>query len=350
MPFTRELLYSRHVLSHPQIDDWIGKSEQSSSLDEKLEEMGRMAEFIAITDAFVAAGLNFVSFKGPLLSQRLYGDTTYRRYGDFDFLFDIPAAEIAAEILVNNGYLAVYYEIPEQDRQKKEFFNNVKEICFYNSEKDSSIEIHWKLFFGKFLPLEKLEQIIASNLSEISLAGRTFTVLNPELDLLYLVIHGGLHCFRRLKWLVDIKDFLEKVPIDNEKFMLLTLQLNASRMVALCNQVLLVYFPDSKVLPGNYRTDSYLLDFSIEKIESETYEDKKSLKESIRNYRFLLSAFPSLRYKISIFHHIFFLSYIVQTKKTSRIPFAFMFIVPFQTLFRKIKVSESALKEQNYNQ
>jgi hypothetical protein len=49
------------------------------------------------------------------------------------------------------------------------------------------------------------------NLSQLSFAGRTFTVLNPELDLLYLVIHGGLHGFFRLKWLVDIKIFWRKL-------------------------------------------------------------------------------------------------------------------------------------------
>jgi hypothetical protein len=335
--FTRESLYNRHILSHHQIDDWIGTSEKTISLNEKLQEMARIAEFLAITDAFVNEGLKFVSFKGPLLSQRLYGDATYRRYGDFDFLFDIPNAQIAIEILIKNGYSAVYYLVPEKDGQKKEFFRNIKEICFYNAAKDTNIEIHWKLFSGKFLPINKLNQIIAANLSQISFAGRNFTVLNPEFDLLYLVIHGGLHCFRRLKWLVDIKDFLDKVPIDVEKFQDLTKQLNASRLVALCNEVLKVYFPDSNLLPGNYRVNSFLVDYAIEKIESKTYENKKSFKESIRGYRYLLNAFPSWPYKLSVFQTIFFLSYVVQTKKTSCIPFAYIFIVPFQTILRLAK-------------
>jgi hypothetical protein len=343
MPFTRELLYNRHRLSHPQIDGWIGKSDQTANLEEKLGEMARMAEFIAITDDFVAAGLDFVCFKGPLLSQRLYGDATYRRYRDFDFLFDIPTAEIAYKLLVKKGYIPDDYKIPDEEgSHKKQFFKHIRDISLYNSEKNICIEIHWKLFAGSFLPLEKLQRIISSNLSEISLAGRPFTVLNPELDLLYLVIHGGLHGFFRLKWLIDIKDFLEKVPVDLEKFQQLTNQLNASRMVALCNEVLIMYFPDSTVLPGKKSAHRNLLNYTIESIGG--VNDELSL-DFVKYYPFALAAFPGWRYKINYIHNMLFRSYVVHKKRNSFIPMAYILIVPFQTVIRWIKERNQSTAE-----
>jgi hypothetical protein len=339
--FTRELLYVRHSLSHSQIDSWLGKSEQGSNVEEKLQEMTRIAEFIAVTDAFTQAGLQFISFKGPLLSVRLYRDATSRRYRDFDFLLTIADIEKAFKILMDCGYQPEDYVIPEDNHSKNKFFSHLREISLYNSEKDNCIELHWKLFSGRIIPQDQLMQIIRSNLSEISFAGRTFTVLNPELDLLYLVIHGGLHSFFRLKWLVDIKDFLEKVTIDKEKFLLLTNQLNASRMVALCNEVIKLYFPESNLLPGNYSAKSYLLRFTVEKIESKSEENVKSFRDFVRYYRFSFGAFPGWRYKISVFYYMFFLPYLVHSKKTPSNFFVLFFIVPFQAVSRWMKKTKN---------
>lgn len=331
---TRDILYNRHGLSYAQIDNWLGKSEQRAGMDEKLREMARLAEFISINDAFSEAGLNFVSFKGPLLSNRLYGDATYRKYNDFDFLFDISSAEKANEILIKKGYSALFNNIPSRECQKKIFFRHIKEILLYNSQKDTNIEIHWNLFNGKFVTPNQIQQIVSANLYKITFAGRNFTVFNAEFELLYLVIHGGMHCFRRLKWLIDIRDYIENVPIDAEKFQLLTKQLNAFRLVALCNELLKIYFPASNLLPVKFNIKNYLLNYAIEKIESESYEDKRMLKEFIKGYRFLLSAFPGWQYKISIIKHVFFSTYINNAKTISCFPLAFILIVPFQKISR----------------
>jgi hypothetical protein len=52
--------------------------------------------------------------------------------------------------------------------------------------------------------------IVSENLQEIVFSGRKFTILNRELELLFLLLHGSRHGWERLKWLVDINDY----PID----------------------------------------------------------------------------------------------------------------------------------------
>ena len=81
----------------------------------------------------------------------------------------------------------------------------------------------------------------------------------------------------------------------------------------------------------------YLLYYTIEKIESENYRNKKSFKEFFKGYRFLFSTFSGWRYKISIFQYIFFASYVANTKKILCLPLAFIVLVPFQTVIRWIK-------------
>jgi len=87
----------------------------------------------------------------------------------------------------------------------------------------------------------------------------------------------------------------------------------------------------------------------IDKIESKNEEeDMGSFKSFFKQFSFSIRAFPGWRYKLSIIHNLFFSSYVVHTKKESRIPFAYILQVPFQTVWRWIKVkSNTTPKDQN---
>lgn len=345
MSFSRDLLYTRHRLSHQQINDWFDEPEFPIPIEDKLSDMAKAAEFIAVTDNFREYGIEFISMKGPLLSHRLYGDTTYRRYRDFDFLFDQYNAEKAYKMLIEIGYHPYNLEIPKTESKKKEFFKHIHDTPLYNSANGIIIEIHTKLFRYRHLPQDELNKIIKSNLTPVELSGRQFTVLNNELELLYLIIHGGLHRFRRLKWLVDIKDFLKSIPFDQKKFETLAHELNANRLVGLCNAVLQRYYSDEDFFKDFPKPKKRILRNVVTALKDKDDQEAGTFKKFISFIAFTLWAQPGWRYKQSVMFKHLYLSYAVNSDNQSKSPLVLDLLkVPFKTAARWL-----SRKNRHYN-
>ena len=184
------------------------------------------------------------------------------------------------------------------------------QILFVHPEKQLNVEIHWKLFKSEITDSQVLSDVLNSNKDQIQFKDRNFQVFNNELELLYLIIHGGHHAWFRLKWLVDVKDFIEKIPFDSEKFTQLVEQLNAQRMVSLCNQTLSRYFPDCTLLPCKpVGSTKKRLGFTIAQIEDEGYYNKSFL-ERVKTYWYEIQCFPGLRFKLSVVGVIFYGKYL----------------------------------------
>jgi hypothetical protein len=99
-----EILRSRHRLSAQQINTLAGGRVIEESYEEKAGTLVKVAEFIKVTDLLRAGRIDFIPLKGPLLSFRLYGDATTRRYGDLDILVDPSEVEKARVGLLAAGY------------------------------------------------------------------------------------------------------------------------------------------------------------------------------------------------------------------------------------------------------
>ena len=299
-PFSsREVLNQRHRLSHQQIDDLLKENYAGKHLSEKFGQLFQVGEFIKFSDEFRKAAVRFIPLKGPILSYRLHKDPSYRNSNDLDFLIDEKAVEKAIAILEKNGYKSHHFPWPANPEKKRRLIKLSNQILFIHPEKQINIEIHWKLFKFEITNSEILSEVLRSNEQQIQFKERNFTVFNNELELLYLVIHGGLHAWFRLKWLFDVKDFIEKAPFDPEKFNQLVVQLNASRMVSLCNALLTKYFPGCPVLPsGSVSAPNIRFSYTVSQIEVEECYNKTFL-EKINGYWFKLLCFPGFRYKIS---------------------------------------------------
>lgn len=336
-----EILKIRHRLSQQQIDELVGKTGQDGRMEEKIGEMVRVSEFLYVTDIFKSGGLKFISFKGPLLSYRLYKDATWRQYNDFDFLFDVPSSEKAIEILLKRGYVTPYYKMPVNECRKEMLRRHINEVYLYHPEKNVSIEIHWDLFSYRITSQFAINEIISHNLTEIDFAGRSFTAFNPEFDLLYMVIHGGMHYFRRLKWLVDIKDFLKKIVIDENKFRQLTMQMNASRIVAICNEMLNIYFPGTSLLPSYFNAPPSMVRYAVHQIEIEKDEDGRNIPEYLKGLGYNLRAFPGIDYKLSLIQSFLFATDLASSTKIPCISLFYYIISPFYKLYRGFRLNKN---------
>ncbi len=335
--FSRELLYYRHRLSHQQIDDFLDEKVSDNFLAFKLRLMEKVREYIVVADAFSCAGIQFIPLKGPILSYRLYDDASYRYFNDLDFLLDVKDIDVAVELLKERGYHPSNFKWPGEKRRKNILYKHNNQYGLYNPDKNILIELHWKLFPVDLINLLKQESLINRSQKSIEFSGRNFRVFDNEFEMLYLIIHGGKHGWRRLKWLVDIQQILQRWEIDFQKFNRLVDIWKAHRMVALCRSFLDIYFPDvAQKLPAS-DCSPYLKNFALEQISMEEEYAESSVKGIWRSLRFKMKAFPGLAYKRSVLKSFLFAVKDLDNEKLPPFSIFYYFYNPIGRIRRKIK-------------
>ncbi|MEL7588443.1 MAG: nucleotidyltransferase family protein [Prolixibacteraceae bacterium] len=234
----RTCLYNRHRLSHQQIDRWLGEKRAGEFRQEKLMQLERARLFLQVTDKLREHQIDFVCLKGPLLSQRIYGDPTVRISHDIDLLVDLADLEAALNVFEEDGYTYMYDLRWPKEKFRQELLKNVTHhISLWNRQTNLYVEIHWILMSNIPLPPQEVREITLQNSTTTLLAGRRFTVLNKELELVFLIIHGTRHGWNRLKWLTDIRDYPVH-DLDTTLFCKLAERFRAERAIALTNHFL----------------------------------------------------------------------------------------------------------------
>lgn len=305
---TRELLYDRHRLSDRQIDDWVGKGKNLGSHEDIVSQLSQVAYFIEITDYFREAGIPFNSFKGPLLSQKIYKDPTYRYFNDLDFLIDRQYLSDMLFILKERGFENEDFELPDNECSRKLWLDHTNQILLHNPVNNIVIEIHWSLFSVELISKNELKVLINSNMVSTHFHGREFKVFSHEFELIYLIIHGGSHHWGRLKWLLDIKELVNRVSLNEENFWQLAKKMRANQLVALCNSLLEIYFPGSKQLTATGKTSEKMLEKALYAIEAKEMFEMKTIGEYARFYWNFSKLVPGFHYKISVVKKMLFAS------------------------------------------
>lgn len=295
---TREVLYHRHRLSHQQIDDVMGERQDELVLEEKIHQLKKVARFLEITSALEKENIWFISYKGPLLSYRIYNDATCRIYKDFDFL--IRSDKIPETIVVLNrlGYCSRSYRWPSSENRQKRLIFLANQYTLDHPESGISVEIHWSLLKFPAARRKKITAIIDANLQQTVFGNQIFYQFTPELELLHLVIHGSLHTWSRLKWLTDVNEFIQRIQFDEKKFEALTKQLHAGRLVALCNALLRLYFPQTVMLPCRSEAPDWFIEYALHQL-NRTSDTPVYLPQDLFKYRwFHIHAFPRWNQKL----------------------------------------------------
>lgn len=324
--FSPEILKNRHRLTAQQINSILGENTIEESIEEKIVAFSQVKEFISVTDAFTAADIKFIPLKGALLSQRLYGDPTFRKYCDFDILTEVSAISKAIGIVLQLGYKANPSAWPETSYMQKILVNHTNHISYSNFEKQVTIELHWRLIKTPVISYNHLDSLVRNNLVSINLAGRSFSVLSNEMELLYLIIHGGIHWWRRLKWIIDINAFLKTQTVNLKKFKELGEELKADHMLAFCNAVLSRYFPGGPQLTDVKPPDSCLVNFSEKRIQSGVELAQDFYQRIVQTVYFSLTFFPGIRYKLrTIRNYIFVPEFFGKNKFISWLPLFYIY-------------------------
>ena len=170
----------------------------------------QIAEAAHVSGLLASAGIRSLIVKGPVLAQLAFGDPTLRESEDIDVVID-PARVLEADrIIATAGYRRVVpgteLSLPLYEtyrRQRHEFI-------YYSETHELVLELHWRLTSNPLL-MPTDAATLWSRSEPVRVAGVSLATLPDEDLLLYLCVHGGVHLWFRLKWLVDIAALLQRL-------------------------------------------------------------------------------------------------------------------------------------------
>ncbi|HLE35996.1 MAG TPA: nucleotidyltransferase family protein [Candidatus Acidoferrales bacterium] len=185
------------------------------------------ADLLEVLDAFRAAGLQIIPYKGPVLAAQAYGRLALRQFLDLDIILrqrDLPRAYSP---LVALGY------VPELPFEIAASARHLPGQYLFNREASGTIlELHTERtlrYFPEPLDLDAL----AARLAPVSVAGHSVLTFAPADALPILCVHGSKHFWERLGWIADIAALASAAEVDWEQTFQLARQLSAERMLRL---------------------------------------------------------------------------------------------------------------------
>ena len=170
----------------------------------------RSGELVRIARRLGAAGIPFVSVKGPLLARSLYGEVGARHSGDLDLLVPVEQILSADRLLKSIGYRRSQPCFELTPRQFSAFQQLKHEFEYFNESGTVRLEIEWRLSgLDRISPAE-----LVSSSTTTQLAATSIARLPETLEFLYLFVHGAGHAWFRLFWLVDVALLLQRPDMD----------------------------------------------------------------------------------------------------------------------------------------
>jgi|LSQX01.2.fsa_nt_gb hypothetical protein len=302
---SRENLYFRHQLSHQQIDDLLGDQGSRGFRESKAQMLLKYSDFLWFCGILNEGGISFIPLKGFLLSQKIYDDPSYRITGDFDVFVFPEEVDHTIALLAEKGFKPAGYSWPQNPVARKRMRRIFLHYQMIHEERNIIAEIHWKLISYPPVSQSRMLQLIRDNLKQTRISDIPIRTLNNEFELLYLIIHGSLHNWRRMKWLVDVQEMLDRCPVNEKRFLELVRAMKAERLVSLCNALLEYYFTGRKKLPGSDKAMPSMVSLCRDKINSPSDREYDNLWGLIRYLSFVYTAFPGLTHKKNLTTYLF---------------------------------------------
>ena len=145
-----------------------------------------------------------VPFKGPILSILLFGDVTFREFGDLDILVPMSDVIAARDLLLSNGYAAKHLS------EKFDLYTQFgHELDLLRHDGNVAVDLQWR-FASKWIAFPIDLDDFWKRLESRPIGGEF--VLQPALDDLLLLLcgHGYRHLWAQLKWIVDVAAYVNR--------------------------------------------------------------------------------------------------------------------------------------------
>ncbi len=165
-------------------------------------------ELVRLSRAFDEAGLDLMTFKGPLLAQMLYGDLSLRQYVDLDILVRVSQLMEAKRILAKLGYHPHIRRSPLRQAAAQRFLYEEELV---HETHLARVDLHWGLT-ASYARVPKRGMDLWTKTISLNFQGVRLSALPPREHLLYLCQHGSKHGWQRLVWIADVALAAGEVP------------------------------------------------------------------------------------------------------------------------------------------
>lgn len=193
---------NRHAAAENLIEDL-----QASYRASMAHRQAALAILEGIADQFSRRGLEWMVFKGTTQAEQLYRDPAWRDSSDIDLLVTPKLFARALDLLVEMGFVASYPPVPARGLLRHLVLGAVRDVMLVSpSNTSDSIELHRRLFFAAGRHAEFLTLPVSD-------ARMPVAEIGPDLAF-YLIAHGALSFWVRLKWLVDLVPVLGRLDHD----------------------------------------------------------------------------------------------------------------------------------------
>jgi len=172
------------------------------------------AELERILEGMEQQGLEAIVLKGPITSEKIFGDLGIYPSSDSDILVKVEDIDQTKAFLETRGYRLNDKSFSEH----KDFF--IKELYHISlSNAQFTIEPHWNLFYRNFTTPPEFwwEESIS-----ISSNGRNYRFLSPEKNILYTAFRLFSKNYEQLRYLVMVAEIVRhyKEEVDWDKLFL----------------------------------------------------------------------------------------------------------------------------------
>jgi hypothetical protein len=165
-------------------------------------------ELLDILSLLEKDGVNALAFKGPVLSQQLYGDLSLREFLDLDILVHPSDAWTVIASLPAKGFEPQFI----LTRQQFARFQTMRsQMGLYHPAKNVLVEVHWALLTPGYT-FSPVAQIPWESIQTVSIAGRAIKTFSHETQLLFSCLHQAKHNWSRLAWLMDLAALICQSP------------------------------------------------------------------------------------------------------------------------------------------
>lgn len=164
-----------------------------------------------LADGFAAARIPWLVLKGLPLARKLYPEISWRQTNDIDIL--VPAKFIPASLrlLESAQFLSANPKLPVGHWLVHFSARLSKDVTLRHAIFKTALELHSRLFFGQEIEARsaRLRQAFVPRVT-----GGKADIPSPEVGIglgLYLLLHGAVSHWFRLKWLVDLVPLFAKL-------------------------------------------------------------------------------------------------------------------------------------------
>lgn len=168
--------------------------------------MQTTGQIIDMAQAFEAAQIDALFFKGATLGEQIYGSAQFREFNDIDVLVRPAERERAIAEIEALQFLPIVAD----HRMRRSFFDYLGQHSFRSTETGAVVDLHWAFVGTGPFPITT-EQALSGR-THILLGGTSIPVPSAETQALILAGHGQKENWASFGWILDFATFAAVNP------------------------------------------------------------------------------------------------------------------------------------------